>query len=256
MWKIFSFLKDYEKDYLKKVLSEIQRQGKNVTADWDAGDDQKICNVRIDDILMNKKLEHFCDALRELVEEALRLPHNSEDNHKGNGIIQLNEKQEIILTYDNTYQTWSEEDNQDALMVLPQKFPYEDLYKIAPPANRAEIQIIGFSVNKSDGYGVENVWKRNMLTTNIRILEGDEFQLSQKESDHLKDAVFKIITHDLQEIISEEFLKEAETGNHTRYILDFEVRAYLEPNAVFHFELNRFFEFTTITQNQTIVLIP
>jgi hypothetical protein len=96
--KLFNKMND--KDRIVQML----KAGSSITATWDAGGDQTLCEV-----LINGKHRKESELLADKIIDALSLPNASEYYHKGAGTILLNEREEVVLQYSSREHTYGED---------------------------------------------------------------------------------------------------------------------------------------------------
>ncbi len=94
----------------KEIIAAILKDGKEIKATWDAGGDSTCCNVSIDgDYDFRYKKMNLSDFLREKIIDVLKLPNASENYHKGEGIIFLDEKGDVAMRFSSREHTYGDD---------------------------------------------------------------------------------------------------------------------------------------------------
>ena len=241
-----------EEESIKKEIKRFQSEGKKILATWDAGNDSTLCNVVIEDFnFTNTSNSKLIDYLRYQIIDVLQLPNASEDQHVGNGSIQLNENQEVILIYDNIHKNpYHIDANADAPKedeAITLTFQYEDIYGIAKYLTRIAVTFYAYSESKP--------------TIQIRILEGDEILFDDDNDledfeNHLSTVIQDItkphfqILHQIPENI------EAYSNGTKQELSDIHIEGELIRPSTLRLVIHKCYEYITYTKNKTVMLIP
>lgn len=191
---------------LKEALDTFQKQGLAITAEWDAGGDECICQIKIgeDEDVVYQDLA-VCDYLAALVIRHLQLPGAGEAYHQGNGVIELNEEESIVILFNAEY-SYDHEDyyyDKKAGEYLPvknalapiQRHEYiEDPCHLRSLLHRAAIHLLG-RINRN---------QQIYASLEIEIQQGDEIRLSPEEQKPYLEWIEKILLESLIEMEKEE----------------------------------------------------
>lgn len=94
----------------KEIIVALLKEGKDIKAKWDAGGDQTCCDVSIDgDNGFKYEKVDLSDFLRERIIDVLNLPNASENYHKGEGNIFLNERGEVAMCFNSREHTYGDD---------------------------------------------------------------------------------------------------------------------------------------------------
>lgn len=135
---------------LHYFTEELLQEGKTISVDWDGGGDQCICNVLIDGSPdYQDDGEEFSWQLANYIAEHLQLPDVGEYFGKGEGTLQLNDKEEITITFSGSEYFYEYEDELSTLpaeQVIPPEtatLAIEDTFNLSQYANRINFEFWG-----------------------------------------------------------------------------------------------------------------
>ncbi|WP_448529153.1 hypothetical protein [Raineya sp.] len=254
---------------IKKYLSNLIQRGKKISAFWDAGNDSCACPIEVDDVIVSYEnpVEEY---LSDLIVETLNLPNASEDNHYGRGIIHFNENGDLVITFDNIYETyWTENEELKKKEKEEYIFPIEDKFGICQFAHKAEIRAeYCYAPKQKYGETSEAYDSFEEGYFDVNFAEGDAFSIS----DEAKNYTFKLLANFAEILVKGEEenvgeFKGIKWDNIKTYPIptDRDIDAfcntislvgYFLPNAQMKVVIERNFDYISYTKNKTVVLIP
>ncbi len=240
---------------LKEALDTFQKQGLAITTEWDAGGDQCICQVKIgeDENVLYKNLR-VCDYLAELVMEQLQLPSVGEVYHQGNGVIELNEEESIVILFSAEFGYYDEDYYYDektgeylaietALTPIQRREYVEDPCHLRSLLHRADIHLVG-RINRN---------KQAEASLEIQIRQGDEIIFTDEEQKPYLEWIEKILLESLIEMEKEEIpLKK---GKKHALFQSVDVRAQLTEAKEVLFEINPSQKYFESYLNEKVLLV-
>lgn len=161
-------------------IAKLLSAGKVIRATWDAGGDQTLCSVLIDGEYADQ-----WDVLAESIVEKLSLPNASENYHKGEGEIQLNDEGEIVLHFDSREHTYGKEETETVALLV------EDPENLRSYLHKCEIELNGrWELDgKVEGYLF------------IETLYGDEVKIDDSRTGFYTQIVESLLQKIIQESI-------------------------------------------------------
>lgn len=245
---------------IKNQIKKLHKENKIIQAYWDAGNDSTMCNLKIKDMPVDDiaDWDNLRNYMVDILIDVLQLPNASEDHHAGDGILDINENEEITLTYDNVYTSPypSSEDlnNSNDEEKISEQFAYDDIYGFVPYLSRVSVTF--------------STYNEHTVYLNIRVLEGDEINFSMEAENHLKEAILKMISpfYESFKVFGEESYfgtKRKIPDNYNNYAdgnkkaLDYvEVEGELQKDSKMYCVITQYYQYVTYTKNKTIILIP
>ncbi|MEM9980965.1 MAG: hypothetical protein AAF734_00620 [Bacteroidota bacterium] len=241
---------------IKQAIRQMIAEEKVIVASWDAGGDQTLCNIRVDNIYNDfyaKDLD-VGQALNSAIIDTLSLPNASDDQHVGSGQIGLDPKGAVTLTYNNAYYTPYSTATQVHLEDYHAEeisISYEDVHGFTHFMPRLRLT---FSVS----YSVSNIIyapSPASIHISIRIMEGDQVAFDDKALAHLKDWIREkthVYFEDLKGIPTD--VTPFEGGNR-QALNSIYIHGVLTPESQLHFSVGKHYDFVTYTKNKTVVII-
>ncbi|MCU0393144.1 MAG: hypothetical protein MUE81_18690 [Thermoflexibacter sp.] len=170
---------------IKELVKSIQKQHKQLVAEWDAGGDSTPCWFSIIDKFgkeenreeYSKKYEEEFDSLRNYIISELNLPNAGEYYNKGKGVIGL-EDDKVVIRYSAKEFT---NENEDSMI----EFSLEDRFGLLDLQYKANITFsLGLGEKIEMNYDIleddEEEEEKDNFMIELRILEGDEIFVSQE----------------------------------------------------------------------------
>lgn len=196
-----------ETQILKEALDTFQKQGLAITAEWNAGGDECICEVKIGDKedIMYQNLS-ICDYLTELVIQRLQLPEVGEVFHHGNGVIKLDDKGRVVIQFNAKYghyygegyyydnETGHYQEIEETLATIQRREFVKDPLNLRNVLHRADIHLVG-RINRNQE--VES-------SIEIKVWQGDKFIFTQEEQKPYLEWIEKILFESLIEMEKQE----------------------------------------------------
>ncbi len=245
---------------VKHQIKNLRKENKIIQAYWDAGNDSTMCNLKIEDTPIDtlKDWDKLRNYLVDTLIDVLDLPNASEDQHTGEGVLDINENDEITLTYDNVYaspypssEEWDNSNDEERIL---EQFAYDDVYGFVPYLSRISVTF--------------SVYDEQTVYLNISVLEGDEITFSEEAKNHLREAIQKMLlpfyeplkSSDEEEHfwkmkkIPEDYMSYAHGDK--KALSSVFVEGELRQDSKIHCIINKYYQYVTYTKNKTIILIP
>lgn len=245
---------------IKNQIKNLNKENKTLQVFWDAGNDSTMCHLKIEDTPIDALpgYDEMRGYLVDTVIDVLELPNASEDQHTGEGVLKINENNQITLTYDNVYQSpypssgnMSPSHDDETFF---EQFAYDDVYGFIPLISRIRITF--------------SAYDEQTIYLNIMVLEGDEFAFGEEAEKHLKEAIQKIILPFYEPFkhldeenhfwkmqkIPEDHASYADGNKKALYSVFIE--GELQADSKIHCIINKYYQYVTYTKNKTIILIP
>ncbi len=249
----------HEVKIIKQAIRQTIDEGKKITANWDAGHDQTICNVYVDEVYNDFGIKDIDvgNALRYAIIDTLSLPNASEDQHVGKGNITIDAANKVTLTYDNTYcspysaNPKAEEIKEEpALEVM---IPYEDRFGFTKFIPRISVTFYAYSYLDPDTMQHPSIVD---VGINIRVLEGDVVKFDDQAFTHLKNWVKKYTSSYFEELTGmPEDISPYAAGD-KQMLTGIDLSGELTTDSQLQCYIDKSYEYTTYTKNKTVVLIP
>ncbi|MGD1841074.1 MAG: hypothetical protein ACFB0B_09280 [Thermonemataceae bacterium] len=241
---------------IKQAIRQTIDEGKVIVASWDAGGDQTLCNIRVDNVYNDfyvKDLD-IGQALKDVIIDTLSLPNASEDQHVGDGQVGIDTKGAVTLTYNNAYYTPYSTDvdiDMEDYNAEEISIPYEDIHGFTQFIPRIRLSF-------SASYSVSHIIyapRPVSIRTNLRIIEGDQVAFDEEALTHLKNWIrekTQIYFEDLKGIPTD--VTPFEKGN--KQVLNFiDIHGVLTLESQLRFSVGKHYDFVTYTKNRTVVII-
>lgn len=236
---------------IKSFVGEILNNDGKINCTWDAGGDETICWVSINE---EKEIEweglNINLELADMVIGALNLPNAGELFHRGEGQISLNELGSVIITFDS--KEYIEDPENFSLLDIEHASLEED--EISPERKFFHIALEDHYQVKSYLHRIElHLWGeideagRQQQNVKLEVIHGDELYLSSDTINYYKTQLKEILQDCLEK--SE---KQASNKNPRSLFL----RGKLDPDHQAHFILDYcYYEHLQFYQKERIILI-
>lgn len=173
---------------LKDAVTHLKRQGKTVKASWNAGGDETLCQVYIEE--NGQEVEHdfmWQDLqidweLTDLIVERLNLPNNGDQYNYGGGEIDVTPQGDVMITYSSKEYAYACYSCEQPEVKKNPVFP--DPFGLRQYVHRAKISLIA----EIDDCG------EVQANVEIEVREGDEPTISVEAINFVKHTLSQLIT--------------------------------------------------------------
>lgn len=250
---------------IKKRLKKLQAKSYNIVAEWMASINYRYCDISlVNPSNLEKKKHNRLENSRPLEQkifQVLQLPcppkdifSNSKKDiefnikiHRGKGEIQLNDLNQVILSYDAKEiigfldQATRKSLAQEIPIPSTKTYQFADPFNIRPVLHRINLNMSAWILEE----------EIDRLGVGLAIIYGDNLPNQNKILDYYDDEFLKIIQRLIQQV------KKFNQEPHTIKIDEVEVHGNLNPdlstqlNLIFHLEIME-----TMHKNKSVILIP
>ncbi len=183
---------------LKPAVIELRRQGIPIYAEWDAGGDSQCCSVKVGEVWgYEQNGNQISYRLAELIAQQLYLPYNGERYNKGQGTIEVNEHEQVVLCYSARGHNFDYEDDttgDDVFISTGYIELTEDPFELHSYLHRVAITFsmyMGINTMDTVEYNTYGEWIQ------VRIWEGDDL-LHIPVSEKMKQFYLDVLKKGLQ----------------------------------------------------------